>query len=85
MKKRLIIVLALTPLATTGLSAQATRSGAVNGMTLSGSTGLIVVPDARMGWERADIGLDLGYGVVWSGGRRLDHLPPLCLEPVSAL
>ncbi len=46
---------------------------AVTGMTLNGSTGLFVVPDAQIGWDRTDIGLNSGYGFVWTGN--LDHLP----------
>ena len=63
---------------------QSTRSGAANGMTLNGSTGLIVVPDARVGWENTQIGLDIGYGFVWSGAGQFDHVPRFASEPVQA-
>ena len=59
---------------------QSTRSGAANGMTLNGSTGLIVVPDARVGWENTQIGLDLVYGFVWSGTQQFDHIPRFALS-----
>ena len=52
-----------------------TSAGAVNGMTFNGSTGLIVVPDARIAWENANFGVDIGYGFVWTGGQAFDHLP----------
>lgn len=74
--KRIVIapvILMLWGLA--AVSAQETSNGAVTGMTLSGSTGLWIVPDAQIGWDRAEIGLNLGYGIVWTGGSSLEHLP----------
>ncbi len=75
MKRMLLLLIVVTTVATAGFSTQATRAGAVNGMTLNGATGLILVPDARIGWERAKFGLDLGYGFVWTGGNNVDSLP----------
>ncbi len=75
MKKYLAAALLISALALAGVSAQNVSAGAVNGMTLSGSTGLIIVPDAHIGWEKAKVGVDLGYGFVWSGGQNFDHLP----------
>jgi len=79
MTKRTIALVVLAALAAGGVFAQ-TSAGAVNGMTLNGSTGLIVVPDARVGWERAKFGLDVGYGMVWNGGDEMDHLPRFALS-----
>ena len=75
MKKRIIVVILLATLVVTGAFAQNVSAGSANGMTLNGSTGLIVVPDARIGWENAKVGLDIGYGFVWTGGENFDHLP----------
>jgi hypothetical protein len=44
-------------------------------MTLNGATGLIVVPDGHVAWEESKFGVDVGYGFVWGGGNRFDHLP----------
>jgi hypothetical protein len=75
MKKRFLAMLLIVLLVTGGLSAQNTTAGSVNGMTLNGATGLIIVPDARIGWESTKFGLDLGYGFVWGGQNQFDHLP----------
>ncbi|MCK5249243.1 MAG: hypothetical protein KAJ98_04720 [Spirochaetaceae bacterium] len=75
MKKRVIAVLLLGTLAVTGVFAQNVTAGSANSMTLNGSTGLIIVPDARIGWENTKIGVDVGYGFVWTGGQNFDHLP----------
>ncbi len=74
MKKSAFCLLVVLLLAAAGLSAQ-TTAGSTNGMTLNGATGLIIVPDARIGWENAKIGVDVGYGFVWTGGQTFDHLP----------
>ena len=55
-------------------------AGSANGMTLNGATGLILVPDARIGWENAQLGVDAGYGFVWNGGPSVEHLPRLSLS-----
>ena len=79
--KKLVFTLVLFSLAgLLGLSAQSVSAGAANGMTFNGSTGLIVVPDARIGWENADIGLDVGYGFIWGGAQDVDHLPRFALS-----
>jgi len=75
MKKIVVSAVLLAVLVSAGGFAQNVSAGAVNGMTLNGSTGLIVVPDAHVGWERSKFGVDMGYGFVWSGGDRFDHLP----------
>ncbi len=70
---RLISFALLTTCILMKMMAWESRSDGVTGMTLNGSTGLFIVPDAQIGWDRADIGLNSGYGFVWSGD--LDHLP----------
>ncbi len=75
MKKIIMAAVLIAVLASAGVFAQNVTAGAVNGMTLNGSTGLIVVPDAHVGWEKAKFGVDLGYGFVWAGGQNFDHLP----------
>ena len=57
----------------------AQESASAGALTLNGASGIIVVPDAHTAWERADAGLDIGYGLVWSGGRPVDHLPRFAL------
>ena len=76
MKYRYFIVL-IGVLAVGGLWAQESQPQAA--FTLNGASGVIIVPDAGVVWERANIGLDMGYGLVWSGHRRLDHLPRFAL------
>lgn len=75
MNKRGILILLLAVVLVGGIFAQNTRAGSVNDMTLNGSTGLILVPDAHVGWENANFGIDIGYGFVWQGGDRFDNLP----------
>lgn len=75
MNKRLILLMVLAVTMIGGIYAQTTRAGAVNDMTLNGSTGLILVPDAHIGWENANLGVDIGYGFVYRGGDRFDNLP----------
>ncbi len=36
-------------------------SGSANGQTIGGATGLINVPNANIGWDKTNLGLDLGY------------------------
>lgn len=80
MKKRGILLLILAVVLAGGIYAQNTRAGAVNDMTLNGSTGLILVPDAHVGWENANFGVDIGYGFVWQGGDRFDNLPRFAIS-----
>ncbi len=75
MKKRLLVLFLLSFVILSALMSQSTTAGAVNGMTLNGATGLIIVPDARIGWENTKFGLDIGYGFVWGGQGNLDNLP----------
>jgi hypothetical protein len=58
MKKHFILFTALILFAAVSLSAQS--SGGVTAMSLSGLTGLYVVPTAHIGWEDADIGINGG-------------------------
>ncbi len=47
-------------LCTAGLPAQTLK-----GMSLNGSTGLISIPSARIGWEKsADVGVDIGFHTI---------------------
>jgi hypothetical protein len=75
MKKIALVLILLAGLATANVFAQSTMAGAVNGMTLNGSTGLVIVPDARIAWGDAKFGLDVGYGIAWDGGDNFDSLP----------
>src|SRR6056297_3492243 len=60
MKKALMFALVLSILGTAVVSAQSLK-----GMSLNGSTGLISIPSARIGWERtSDFGFDLGYHAI---------------------
>lgn len=80
MIKKGILLLFLAVMMAGGIYAQNTRAGAANGMTLNGSTGLILVPDAHVGWENANFGVDIGYGFVWSGGNNFDNLPRFAIS-----
>ena len=75
MKKSLLFIGALALIVLSSLGAQSTSSGSANGMTFNGATGLIIVPDARIGWGNSKFGLDIGYGFVWTGDQDMDHLP----------
>ena len=69
--KKIIIILAIFVLASSGLSAKSFRSPSMNG-----STGLISTPTANTGWENQDFGVDLGFATsVNSSGLAL-YLPP---------
>jgi hypothetical protein len=81
-KKKIVIAVLLASAMVLGSLGAQTTASAVNGMTLNGSTGLIVVPDARVGWENSDFGIDVGYGIVWSGGDQIDHMPRVALSLV---
>jgi hypothetical protein len=71
MKMRRVIVLsfALVLLASLPLAAQ------LKGMSLGGATGLVGVPNARLGWETTDVGLDVGYHAIIVDGGDVSHLP----------
>ena len=75
MRKRTVLLLLIAVMASAAVFGQATSASAVNGMTFNGSTGLIVVPDARVGWENSKVGVDVGYGFVFTGAEEMDHLP----------
>jgi hypothetical protein len=51
------------------LSAQSS----VKGNTVGGTTGIIVTPTARIGWEYSDFGIDFGYSFLHNG--QTDHVP----------
>ncbi len=55
----------------TGVFAQST----VKGMSTNGSTGLITSPTARIGWENATLGIDVGYKFTGAS-----HIPMLSLS-----
>ena len=80
MKKFIVAAVLTAVLASTGVFAQNVTAGAINGMTLNGSTGLIIVPDAHVGWEKSKVGVDLGYGFVWTGGAGLRSFTQICSE-----
>jgi hypothetical protein len=56
--KKICVSFLLCVLAAAGLAAQ---SKPLNAMSLNGTTGLYVVPTARVGWEDADVGFNGGY------------------------
>ena len=61
MKKTFLIML-LVIFAVAGAFAQSAK-----GMTHNGSTGLITVPDAKIGWDKSsDFGLDVGYHLLFA-------------------
>ena len=61
MKKTFLIML-LVLFATVGVFAQSAK-----GMTHGGATGLIAIPNAKIGWDKAaDIGLDIGYHIIFA-------------------
>ncbi|MDR0404083.1 MAG: hypothetical protein LBH35_10920 [Treponema sp.] len=68
MKKVLVTVL-LCVLAFTGLAAQSKKLGA---MSLSGVTGLYVVPTGYLGWGDADLGFNAGYHMHFVDGNLED-------------
>ena len=80
MKRFIIAALLIAVLALGGVSAESVRAGAVNGMTFNGSTGLIIVPDAHIGWENSNFGVDVGYGFIWTGGQNFDNLPRFAIS-----
>ncbi len=49
------------------------------GMTLTGLSGLVVVPDAQIGHGGGSLGLNLGYSLILAGGPVFDHLPRFLL------
>lgn len=60
MNKKIFFITVLIILCAFSISAQSLK-----GMSLNGSTGLISIPSARIGWEKsADIGVDLGYHAI---------------------
>ena len=60
MKKTVFLLMFLFILSSVLVSAQTLK-----GMSLNGSTGLISIPSARIGWERtSDFGFDLGYHAI---------------------
>ncbi len=60
MNKKLTAMIIMFLAAVSFLSAQTAK-----GMSLNGSTGLISIPSARIGWEKsADFGIDAGYHAI---------------------
>ena len=57
MNKKIIIAVSLIVLCAFSISAQSLK-----GMSLNGTTGLISIPTARIGWEKsAEVGVDFGF------------------------
>ena len=61
-----IIILSIFPMI---MAAQSS----VKGSTVNGSTGIVVSPTARIGWEYSDFGIDFGYSFLYNG--QMDHVP----------
>lgn len=68
-KKSSALLLALLMTFPIILSAQSS----VKGNTVNGSTGIVVSPTARIGWEFSDFGIDFGYSFLHNG--QTDHIP----------
>lgn len=75
MKKRILITLIIAIILGGILSAQST----VKGISANGITGLITTPTARIGWEKSDLGLDLGYSMM-SDDNDTTHIPRVTLS-----
>lgn len=69
-RKTLSIICLILLSAAVVLSAQSS----VKGSSVNGSTGIVVSPTARIGWEYSDLGLDLGYSFLYDGGN-MNHVP----------
>jgi hypothetical protein len=59
MQKKIILLLLLLT-AAAAINAQSS----VKGIAVNGVTGLITTPTARIGWEKSDIGIDVGYSYL---------------------
>jgi hypothetical protein len=75
MIKKTAFLLVVSILAIGVLSAQSS----VKGASVNGLTGLMTTPTARIGWEKSDIGLDLGYSYLGNGGDTT-HIPRMTLS-----
>lgn len=69
-KKIIVFCVAFFSLFPILISAQSS----VKGSTANGSTGIIVSPTARIGWEYSDFGVDFGYTFLHNDSR-VDHIP----------
>lgn len=74
--KKLVILLLVLCVVTGVLSAQSS----VKGISANGTTGLMTTPTARIGWERLDFGLDIGYSFLSGGGDNTTHIPRVTLS-----
>jgi len=60
--KKIFFIALLVLFAIAGVYAQSAK-----GMTHNGATGLIAVPNAKLGWDKsADIGVDVGYHAIFA-------------------
>ena len=75
MIKKTAFLLVVAILAIGALSAQSS----VKGTSVNGLTGLMTTPTARIGWEKSDIGLDLGYSYLGNEGDTT-HIPRVTLS-----
>lgn len=73
-RKSLFIVLIIFISVTLSLNAQSS----VKGNSVNGSTGVIVSPTARVGWEYSDLGVDFGYTFLYGSG--MGHVPAVTLS-----
>lgn len=73
-RKILSLALILAICIPMGISAQSS----VKGSSVNGSTGIVVSPTARIGWEYSDLGLDFGYSFLYNGS--MGHVPRVTLS-----
>jgi len=74
MKKTFLIIL-LVLFAVAGVFAQSAK-----GMTHNGATGLIAIPNAKIGWDKsADIGIDVGYHAIFADPD-MTHIPKVSVS-----
>ncbi|MBN2435356.1 MAG: hypothetical protein JXK07_08840 [Spirochaetes bacterium] len=75
MKKKLLLITIIFAVATPlAISAQSS----VKGVSINGSTGVIVSPTARVGWEYSNLGIDFGYSFLYGNG--MGHVPTVTLS-----
>ena len=74
--KRTFLIMLLVLFATAGVFAQTAK-----GMTHNGSTGLIVVPSAKIGWDTsAEVGIDFGAHVIFADNPDTVFIPKVSVS-----
>ena len=73
--KKVFLIMLLSFFAAAGVFAQSAK-----GMTHNGATGLISVPNAKIGWDTsADIGIDVGYHAIFADPD-MTHIPKVSVS-----